>query len=160
MRRMQTVRKGFTLVEILIVVIILGILAAIVIPQFTNASSDARNSNMVSQLQTLRSTIELYKLEHADGYPTTDGLATSAWDWTKLTGKTNPDFAGSTTGTPTKGPYLQSPLTNPLVAAGGTTVTNVNADPAVGTAEAGGWVFSSASGKSFGLDKDGKVTAN
>jgi prepilin-type N-terminal cleavage/methylation domain-containing protein len=48
-------RKGFTLVEILIVVIILGILAAIVIPQFTNASEDARKSNMRSQLQTLRS---------------------------------------------------------------------------------------------------------
>ena len=46
--------KGFTLVEILIVVIILGILAAIVIPQFTNASNDARNNSVASTLQTLR----------------------------------------------------------------------------------------------------------
>ncbi len=37
----RTRKSGFTLVEILIVVIILGILAAIVIPQFTNASQDA-----------------------------------------------------------------------------------------------------------------------
>ena len=39
-------KKGFTLVEILIVVIILGILAAIVIPQFANASGDARTTNL------------------------------------------------------------------------------------------------------------------
>ena len=50
----RTRRAGFTLVEILIVVIILGILAAIVIPQFTNASQDARESSLLSQLQTLR----------------------------------------------------------------------------------------------------------
>ena len=42
---------AFTLVEILIVVIILGILAAIVIPQFTNASNDARNNSVASTLQ-------------------------------------------------------------------------------------------------------------
>ena len=43
----RNVRKGgFTLVEILIVVIILGILAAIVIPNFTNASTDARRASL------------------------------------------------------------------------------------------------------------------
>ena len=53
----RTNKGGFTLVEILIVVIILGILAAIVIPQFTNASQDARKSSLSSQLQTVRSQI-------------------------------------------------------------------------------------------------------
>jgi len=73
----KQVRRGFTLVEILIVVIILGILAAIVIPQFTNASEDARKSNMTSQLQTLRSQVELFKLQHRDDAPP---LATF-WDY-------------------------------------------------------------------------------
>ena len=62
-------KTGFTLVEILIVVIILGILAAIVIPQFSNASNDARMSNLQSTVQTLRSQIQLYKLQHGDTLP-------------------------------------------------------------------------------------------
>ncbi|MHC4294011.1 MAG: prepilin-type N-terminal cleavage/methylation domain-containing protein [Planctomycetota bacterium] len=61
--------KGFTLVEILIVVIILGILAAIVIPQFTEASNDARESALATDLQSIRSQIELYKIQHFDEYP-------------------------------------------------------------------------------------------
>lgn len=47
-------RKGFTLVEILIVVVILGILAAIVIPQFTNASEEAKQNSLRSNLQSIR----------------------------------------------------------------------------------------------------------
>src|SRR5688500_19436301 len=62
-------KTGFTLVEILIVVIILGILATIVIPQFTNASTEARWSSTASLLQTSRSQIELFKLQHSDALP-------------------------------------------------------------------------------------------
>ena len=57
-------KSGFTLVEILIVVVILGILAAIVIPQFSQASTDARKSSVKSNLQMVRSQIELYKIQH------------------------------------------------------------------------------------------------
>ncbi|MBN1788317.1 MAG: prepilin-type N-terminal cleavage/methylation domain-containing protein [Sedimentisphaerales bacterium] len=62
-------RSGFTLVEILIVVVILGILAAIVIPQFSDASEDAKYSTLVSDLQTVRSQIQLYKLQHKGKLP-------------------------------------------------------------------------------------------
>jgi general secretion pathway protein G len=56
--------KGFTLVEILIVVVILGILAAIVIPQFTGASTEAKESSLKSDLQAIRSQIELFRIQH------------------------------------------------------------------------------------------------
>src|SRR3954470_24580061 len=102
--------RGFTLVEILIVVIILGILAAIVIPQFTGASEDARKSNMQSQLQTLRSQIELYKLQHRDNPPKL--IATG---WGVCTAPSDEDSAQP----PVKkayGPYMQNAVTNPLTA--------------------------------------------
>jgi prepilin-type N-terminal cleavage/methylation domain-containing protein len=64
--RTRTVKRAFTLIEILIVVVILGILAAIVIPQFTDASQDAMEANVRSQLQTIRSQIELYNVQLPD----------------------------------------------------------------------------------------------
>jgi prepilin-type N-terminal cleavage/methylation domain-containing protein len=70
-------RKAFTLVEILIVVVILGILAAIVVPQFTSASEDAQISNVQSQLQTVRNQIELYRVRNNGQLP---DFANNGWD--------------------------------------------------------------------------------
>jgi general secretion pathway protein G len=119
--------KGFTLVEILIVVIILGILAAIVIPQFTNASTDARKNSLTSQLQTIRSQMELYKLQHNDKLPAFAG-ATADLQWEQMTGQT--DVNGGTT-TKDFGPYLQQTPANPLnsnskVVAGGSDATDAS----------------------------------
>lgn len=75
---MQTVtsalrhRSGFTRIEILIVVVILGILAAVIIPQFTNAADDASISSARTPLQTMRSQIELYRAQNG-AYPTANG---------------------------------------------------------------------------------------
>src|SRR3954471_962624 len=125
--RRNSNRKGFTLVEILIVVIILGILAAIVIPQFTNASTDARKNSLSSQLQTMRSQFELYKLQHNDKLPTvfqSDGTKTDVSGcWAAMVGQT--DVTGATTGTDF-GPYLQQTPSNPL---------NQGVDIVVGTAD-------------------------
>ncbi len=66
----KTMAKGFTLVEILIVVVILGILAAIVVPQFTNAANEARTGNVRTQTSTLENQIELYAAQNNGSYPT------------------------------------------------------------------------------------------
>lgn len=115
----RTNNKGFTLVEILIVVIILGILAAIVIPQFSNASTDAKKNSLTSQLQTMRSQMELYKLQHNDRLPsklTVAGLhGADPADWDQLTGQS--DVNGNTGAAivgDKYGPYLQQVPTNPL----------------------------------------------
>lgn len=103
----RRLRRGFTLVEILIVVIILGILAAIVIPTFSGASEDARRNSTLSLTQTLRSQIGLYKLHHGDQWPTDDGTVTGTWDWNEL-------VQTSTYNGRTYGPYLQQTPVNPF----------------------------------------------
>jgi len=62
-------RHGFTLVEVLIVVVILGILAATVLPQFNLSTSDSQEAALVQNLQILRSQIDLYRFQHSGDYP-------------------------------------------------------------------------------------------
>ena len=71
-RNVAWARRGFTLVEILIVVVILGILAAVVIPQFSNASQTSREVTLKDTVRFMRSQIEVFKIQHRDktpGYP-------------------------------------------------------------------------------------------
>lgn len=63
-------KKAFTLIEILIVVILLGILAAVVVPQFTNTADEARTATDQATLRTLNGQIELYKAKESAS-PTT-----------------------------------------------------------------------------------------
>ncbi len=127
---------GFTLVEILIVVIILGILAAIVVPQFTEASTDAKISALASDLQTVRSQLQLYKLQHDDSYPS-DIV-------TQLTTMTKED--GSAGGT--LGPYLTSFPSNPF-----TDSATVDVDGTQGD-DSHAWYFNTTTGEFTPDDAD------
>ena len=75
--RRNSLKRGFTLIEILIVVVILGILAAIIIPQFTDAAQDAGAASARSQLQTMRSQIELYRVQNNGATPADGDIAGS-----------------------------------------------------------------------------------
>lgn len=67
-REKYPAQSGFTLVELLIVVIILAILAAIIIPQFTAATDDATQSAYDTNIANIRSSIDLYRQQHQE-YP-------------------------------------------------------------------------------------------
>ncbi len=132
-------RKAFTLIEILIVVVILGILAAIVIPQFTDASDQANVASMKSQLQTMRSQIELFRIQDVVNYNLWDPIAAAPGsEWDLLI----------------SGDYLQAAPRNPI-----TNASTVAGAPALGL----GWVWRDKDGAAgpsllfnlFGVDELG-----
>lgn len=81
MRNTSCTRRGFTLVEVLIVVIILGILAALVVPQFTNAAVDARLGSVASQQRTVELQLELYRARFGV-FPAADVMTAAPTDTT------------------------------------------------------------------------------
>jgi general secretion pathway protein G len=112
MVRVASHRRAFTLVEILIVIVILGILATIVIPQFSNATHQARENTLRDDLRFLRTQIGVYKAQHRDngpGYGGADFLQQMMMPT---------DEAGNTNATTTDvfkyGPYLSRMPANPL----------------------------------------------
>ena len=134
-------KSGFTLVEILIVVVILGILAAIVIPQFTEASTEAKESRLVSDLQTMRSQLELYKIQHNDNLPGS-GTAIFVDAMTQYTDVDGVLAVTQAPGNGVYGPYLQKIPTNPWNDSD--VVTEGAANPAVGGNT--GWFFNTVTG--------------
>lgn len=137
-------RGGFTLIEILIVVVILGILAAVVIPQFTNASLSARENVLKDELRYLRTQILVYKAQHNDIAPGIlndtaldgDGFLAQLTQYTDAEGNTS----ALKTVTHTIGPYLSKMPANPLTEASGVKVVVGELTPNEGEAEIG-WLY-------------------
>jgi general secretion pathway protein G len=145
----RVARKGFTLVEILIVVIILGILAAIVIPQFTEASGEARVSNLMTNLQTIRSQLLLYKTQHLENLPASAAGEDGTDFADQMTSYTDVD--GNVNATPDSdfpyGPYLQTIPVNPISGDNTVTVVQDGATPFTAPAADGGWWFNTVTGE-------------
>lgn len=68
---LQKKQSAFTLIEIMVVVIILGILAATIIPQFMGTTHDAKVSAAKSDVSQLENALERFNV-HMDRYPTTE----------------------------------------------------------------------------------------
>jgi general secretion pathway protein G len=155
---MGPTRRAFTLVEILIIVIILGILAAVVIANFADIPSLARETNLKANLSKIRAHIEVYRNQHA-GLPNGDRLAE------QLTKPTN--FVGDVTdvrgGEYIYGPYIEQMPPNPMTGLGTIRTTD---DPSAmfppGDQNAGWW-YNEATGRFYTdladgvTDRDGQA---
>ncbi|HNY78273.1 MAG: prepilin-type N-terminal cleavage/methylation domain-containing protein [Sedimentisphaerales bacterium] len=144
-------RNGFTLVELMIVVAILGILGAIVFPTYQSNTAEAKASSAKSNLSILRTQIELYKMQHngalpgsAMGGPIAEGLLPE-----QFLGTTAIDGDSSPSKTPSDpylyGPYLRTIPTNPF-----NSESNIKYSTDFAT-DAGvvvsGWLYNTATGE-------------
>ena len=138
--------RGFTLVEVLIVVVIMAVLAAVVIPQFSASTDDAKKSTGEFNLSTIRSIIQIYKAHHNSKVPTIAGTPPTL---TELLVKTKADGTPDTAGP--YGPYLVEFPDNPYTNVRDVKVTTKTvltvADVTAGNA--GGWLYNATTGQIF-----------
>lgn len=62
---------GFTLIELMVVIVILGILAGLIVPRIMNRPEEARRTKAVLQIEGLETALKLYKLDNGS-YPSTE----------------------------------------------------------------------------------------
>ncbi len=129
-------RRGFTLIEIMVVVVILGIVAAIIIPQISGAGSEARIAALATDLRRVRNQMELYKFHHNDQLPafaseTSADFARRITTQTDVNGDPGVDY----------GPYLQRLPVNKLNDLG-----TVRINGAAAGANIDGWRFDTTTG--------------
>ena len=144
--------SAFTLVELLLVIVILGILAAVAIPQFSDSSNEAKASTMQTNLAVMRNAVEYYRANHGGkypGYPAAGGAPTAAEVANQLTLVSKADGSSAAVGTAgyPYGPYIREALPeNPV---NSLTTVLVVADAAAFPAadNTTGWIFHPKTGK-------------
>lgn len=159
-------QQGFTLVELLIVVIILAILAAIVVPQFSASTDDAKVSSLDSTLAGTRAIVDLYYQQHGK-YPSaavssgatcpgtgaagTGAVNTVTAFMDQLTRYTNAAGQSCTTKDTTfkYGPYLKKDALpkNPITDNNTLVISTAGALGMLGNATAAGWKFDNGTGQ-------------
>jgi prepilin-type N-terminal cleavage/methylation domain-containing protein len=135
---------AFTLIEVLIVVAILGIVAALAMPEWANARTEAKESGLATDLQTARKQIEIYRSQHGGRAPHLDenGQEDTANFVARLMGQTD---AQGHLGSGALGPYLTEWPANPFAgssSAGSVKFGSASAPPRDGTS---GWYYSTTS---------------
>lgn len=83
-------KKGFTLIEMLIVVVIIGILGAVIVPSMSGSSDKARKAACKANVRNIQSTIELMTFEH--------NVAANSVDWSAFPSGNITTAGGATTG--------------------------------------------------------------
>lgn len=138
------IRPAFTLVEILIVVVILGILAAISVPQFASATSEASRAQTIDELQSVRRALSVYTLRNSTQNPNVQAGNGMAGAWGELVG-------------PNSG-YLLMPPTNNYVGGPNARVIKLGSTADSSFETTHGWIFDPASGNVWaaGFDANDK----
>jgi type II secretory pathway pseudopilin PulG len=134
-------RRAITLFEILALVAIVAVLIGTVVPQFLPASNDPKSRSLQFNLQTVRSQIGRYKLQHSGTFPT---LAKFTDQMTKPT-----DVSGATTGVKLVcGPYFSGQVPRNVFNGSNavTAVAKPGQEPTAVVAGGAGWQYDETTG--------------
>jgi general secretion pathway protein G len=143
----QCRNSGFTLIEVLIVVVIMAVLAATIIPQFTASTDDAQESAALHNLHAFRTQIQLYRAEHEGAYPTIADDADSEPSLPQLYSNTNSGGAIGTAGPSFPlGPYMVSIPNNPYDNKNDIIAYTGTWPPTAATGD-GGWLYKATTGQ-------------
>jgi prepilin-type N-terminal cleavage/methylation domain-containing protein len=165
----RQLQAGFTLVELLIVVIILAVLAAIIVPQFSSATLDAKEAALDANLARMRSAIELFQAQHNGNYPGrvaatgatcpgggtagtgTAGSAQAFLDHMLMYSDVDGRACSIGDATFKHGPYLRKGVPHDSITGRGSVVADIvttsTGAPIVPTVTTGGWAYDTRSGQ-------------
>ena len=96
---------GFSMLELVIVIVILGIVAAIAVPRLSRGSQGAAEASLTQNLSVLRGALELYRVEHDGTLPPQDDIQIALCGYSNSTGDS---FVAIEDPAHTLGPYLGS----------------------------------------------------
>jgi type II secretory pathway pseudopilin PulG len=123
----MTKKVRFSYVEILVMAVILGIISRTIVPQFSEASTEEKISQLVDDLEQMRAQLDLYRVQHGDYLPPADSFDSFETAMTTKSGRC--------------GPYVEKIPTNPF-----NDLNTVRFDGEPAGANKAGWRFDTESG--------------
>jgi prepilin-type N-terminal cleavage/methylation domain-containing protein len=142
--RLARRQRGFTLIEVLIVVALIAVLAAAVVPKFSTSTKDATEAALEYNMKVLRARIQAYEAHHFGDFPTIQGN-----DLPQLTGTTNVyGEIGPAGDDYPYGPYIKESLpVNPFDQSRKVTAVPVAGQkPTASVGSLGGWLYDQSNG--------------
>ncbi|MGH7243436.1 MAG: type II secretion system protein [Phycisphaerales bacterium] len=135
----QQSRRAFSLLELVIVVVILGILAAIAVPRMSRSATAAADNAVMADLAVIRNALDLFQTEHGGSYPALTDVTNALTQYSDIGGTTFSATKNTGTGI-IYGPYVR--VVPPLSVG-----ANKGKNTFVGTlGGAFGWVYDAATG--------------